>query len=219
MGSDPQATCHLAALYRVPALVQLGRHIKSPRRWRLFRPLQLMSPALRQTVSPGRPDAVCLILTTTGKVLQTAWFGASPVNTTGNGFVPGARRTILSGLPDISPSSATIPSTEQLMQLTPNAGGSSPSFQKGFSTKWNLIDAPVDYVSTSSTGKGILAGTWDTMSVSASGNQTYWHWNIYACFSAEFDFAAFHESAMKNVTSILQAQGKTEGSIIGPYSF
>ena len=101
----------------------------------------------------------------------------------------------------------------------PHAGGSSPSFVHGFTTKWNLIDAPVDYVSTSASSKGILAGSWDTMEVRATGTQTYWYWNIYACFSAPFDFAAFHESAMKNVTSVLQAQGKTHGNIVGLHSF
>ena len=178
-----------------------------------------MLPVSRRTVSFNSPHLRTLKLTITCKVLQTAWFGASAASTTGNGLIPGATRTIFSGLPDISPPTEIIPSTEELTQLTPLSGGSSPSFKNGFFTKWNLIDTPVHYNSTSPSGKGILAGTWDTMEIRAVGHQTFWYWNIYACFSAEFDFASFHECAMKNVTSILQQEGKTNGTIAGPYSF
>lgn len=80
-------------------------------------------------------------------------------------------------------------------------------------------DAPF-YFNMTTGAPGILGGTWDIVDVHAIGSKTSsWLWNIYACFSVDFDFQGFHESAMLNVTSILKSQGKTSGSLIGPFSY
>jgi len=151
------------------------------------------------------PDLQSII----GDFLNTAWFGTSPTSTIGNGFVPGAQRTLLGGIPG----AGVYPITEKLTQWKPYPNNA------GFLQKFQMADTPF-YFNMANGAPGILGGTWDTVDVHAIGpHASSWLWNIYACFSVEFDFAAFHESAMNNATAILTSQGKTSGSIIGPYSY
>ncbi|KAA8571064.1 hypothetical protein MFRU_028g00830 [Monilinia fructicola] len=144
-----------------------------------------------------------------GDFLSTAWFGTSPESVTGTGFVPGAQRHLLGGIPG----AGVYPITEELTlwkQYPNNAG---------FFQKFQMADAPF-YFNLTSGAPGILAGTWDIVDVHAIGSSSSsWLWNIYACFSVDFDFQEFHESAMKNATSILQSQGKAHGNLLGPYSY
>lgn len=144
-----------------------------------------------------------------GDFLSTAWFGTSPVAVVGTGTTPGAKRTLLSGIPG----AGVYPFVEQLTKFTAYPGNS------GFYQKFQMIDTPFDFTMNDGT-PGILAGTWDIVDVHAVGSKsTSWLWNIYACFSLDFDFQAFHESSMKNATAILKSQGKTNGGIIGPFSY
>ncbi|APA13061.1 hypothetical protein SS1G_08566 [Sclerotinia sclerotiorum 1980 UF-70] len=144
-----------------------------------------------------------------GNFLQTSWFGTSPESITGTGTIPGAQRHLLGEIPG----AGIYPITEELTLYKPypNNGGFYQKFQMG--------DAPF-YFNMTTGAPGILGGTWDIVDVHAIGSKTSsWLWNIYACFSVDFDFQGFHESAMLNVTSILKSQGKTSGSLIGPFSY
>ncbi|QSZ34267.1 hypothetical protein DSL72_005857 [Monilinia vaccinii-corymbosi] len=155
------------------------------------------------------PVSVPVLQSVIGDFLSTAWFGASPESVTGTGFAPGAKRNIMGGIPG----AGVYLITEELTQWKqyPN--------NAGFFQKFQMADAPF-YFNLTSGAPGILGGTWDIVDVHAIGpRSSSWLWNIYACFSVDFDFKEFHESAMKNATSILQSEGKTSGNLIGPYSY
>ncbi|ESZ95926.1 hypothetical protein SBOR_3739 [Sclerotinia borealis F-4128] len=157
------------------------------------------------TIPASVPDLQDVI----GDFLSTAWFGTSPTTIDGTGFKAGAQRHLLGGIPG----AGTYPLTEELTLWKPYPNDS------GFFQKFQMEDAPFLFNMTDGT-PGILGGTWDLMDVNAVGAaNTTWLWNIYACFSVEFDFAEFHESAMKNVSAILTEQGKMSGEMIGPFSY
>ncbi|PYI03214.1 hypothetical protein BO78DRAFT_452034 [Aspergillus sclerotiicarbonarius CBS 121057] len=139
---------------------------------------------------------------------DTAWFGTTPVETIGDPFTPGAKRVLIAQLPD----SGKFPFTEELttQDWLPD--------HQGLIQKYQMADAPFHY-NTTSGRPGQLGGTWDLIDVHAVENGTYMLWNIYACFSAPYDFAAFHESGMKNISAILKHEGKMAGEMDGPYSY
>ncbi|ATZ55949.1 hypothetical protein BCIN_12g04930 [Botrytis cinerea B05.10] len=155
------------------------------------------------------PASVSDLQSIIGDFLSTSWFGTSPESVTGTGFAPGAKRNLLGGIPG----AGVYPITEELTlwKTYPN--------NAGFYQKFQMADAPF-YFNLTTGAPGILAGTWDIMDVHAIGSSSSsWLWNIYACFSVDFDFQEFHESAMKNVSAILTSKGKSHGNLIGPFSY
>ncbi|KAI0970896.1 hypothetical protein F4678DRAFT_435031 [Xylaria arbuscula] len=146
---------------------------------------------------------------------NTAWFGTSPTEIIRGGSLHPTRLLIgdVDGVP--------VPTKEQLMTFTDYSGKSDQSkttrFEDGFFMKFQVIDTPIKYNGTS--GPGIIAGSWDTMDVRRIGEQeTVWVWSIHVCFSSAFSFNEFHESAMKNISSILGSQGKLSRDTVGPFS-
>ncbi|KAI1825834.1 hypothetical protein F4861DRAFT_500012 [Xylaria intraflava] len=145
---------------------------------------------------------------------NTAWFGTTPSNVTGTAENP---IRLLVGVVDGTP----VPTNEQLISFTDYSGKSDPTktlrFEDGFLMKFQLVDTPYQY--TGDNGAGTIAGTWDTMDVRNVGDsQTMWVWSIYACFSSAFSFQDFHVSAMKNISSTLDSQGKLTKATLGPFS-
>lgn len=126
-------------------------------------------------------------------VQQTAWFGVPAIATSGQDDTPGATRT----LPDGSAGDAV----EEVHAFQSNPDGS-------FHMEFDLKSEPPGF-----------AGDWDTLSTQSTGqHETYVYWNIYSCFTPYNNNKAFHESAIKNATSILQSQGKIKGTNVGPTS-
>ncbi|TGO08142.1 hypothetical protein BTUL_0224g00150 [Botrytis tulipae] len=155
------------------------------------------------------PASVSDLKSIIGDFLVTSWFGTAPESVTGTGFVTGAKRNLLGGIPG----AGVYPITEELTQWNPYPNNA------GFFQKFQMADAPF-YFNLTTGAPGILGGTWDIMDVHAIGSSSSsWLWNIYACFSVDFDFQEFHESAMKNVSAILTSQGKSHGNLIGPFSY
>ncbi|KAI0447483.1 hypothetical protein F4803DRAFT_324897 [Xylaria telfairii] len=145
---------------------------------------------------------------------NTAWFGTSPTSISGDAKNP-VRLLIgdVEGVP--------VPTNEKLTVFTDYSGKSDQSrttrFNDGFFMKFEVVDTPITYYGN--TGRGIIAGSWDTMDVRRIGKkETMWVWSIYACFSSGFPFNEFHESAMNNITSTLKRQGKLSKPTLGPFS-
>lgn len=68
-------------------------------------------------------------------------------------------------------------------------------------------------------GVGEFYGDWDIVQVRAKGrSRTDITWTIYACFTVDGGFTPFHESAINNITSILQTQGKLKELTTPVYS-
>ncbi|KAF5879081.1 uncharacterized protein Bfra_006285, partial [Botrytis fragariae] len=65
-----------------------------------------------------------------------------------------------------------------------------------------------------------VAGYWVTLeSTYIFKYETAIRWSIYACETGHArNFAVFHENALKNVSSVLAAQGKIKGMYLQPYS-
>ncbi|PLN76558.1 hypothetical protein BDW42DRAFT_198896 [Aspergillus taichungensis] len=155
------------------------------------------------------PAAVKDVTAITGNYFETAWFGSSPIKTSGQPYTVGADRTLMGELPNTAP----FPATERLTmhKQLPN--------HSGFQIKYQMVDAPFHYNQTNGE-RGQIFGYWEFMEIHAvSPIRTHWVWNIYSCFSTPSDFEAFHESAMNNVSSILESRGKMYGRLIGPYSY
>ncbi|RJE25397.1 hypothetical protein PHISCL_02288 [Aspergillus sclerotialis] len=75
------------------------------------------------------------------------------------------------------------------------------------------MDEPVEY------HNGSFWGDWEVLDVKATRKgQTSIVWTIYACFTLEGGFDHFHESAINNITAILQREGKSAGYSVKPYS-
>lgn len=100
-------------------------------------------------------------------------------------------------------------------------------------------NGPIKYTN----GTGSFSGYWDTINVKYfAKTETIIYWDIYVCWTGVvsgmwdrrvalkigsartltalvIDFAAFHESGINNVTSILKTQGKLTGRSEKPVSF
>ncbi|PKY03679.1 hypothetical protein P168DRAFT_282398 [Aspergillus campestris IBT 28561] len=155
------------------------------------------------------PATVKDVTAITGNYFETAWFGSSPIKTAGHPYMVGADRTLMGELPN----TAAFPATERLTMYK------QLPFRSGFQIKYDMVDTPFHYNQTNGE-QGQIAGYWEYMEVRAVGpNRTHWLWNIYSCFSTPSDFEAFHESAMNNVSSILESRGQMHGRLDGPHSY
>ncbi|CAD6589383.1 MAG: hypothetical protein ASARMPRED_004020 [Alectoria sarmentosa] len=88
-----------------------------------------------------------------------------------------------------------------------------------FIQKYELL-GPVEYP----TGNGSFSGYWNTIEAeSIFKYETAMVWSVYACSTGHptnvfADYALFHEGALANATSVLQAEGKVKGSNVKPFS-
>ncbi|CAL8579368.1 hypothetical protein XPA_005118 [Xanthoria parietina] len=141
----------------------------------------------------------------TGSFFETAWFGASPDKTTGRDNRPGATRSFQ------GPTSVgTYTFIEKIVSYEESRDGS-------FTVLFEQANGPIPYKN----GTGSFSGYWDTLSViNAAEHQTLLYWDIYDCWTGVVsDNAAFHESAINNLTSILRSQGRLVGHTELPVSF
>ncbi|PSR84011.1 hypothetical protein BD289DRAFT_434888 [Coniella lustricola] len=134
------------------------------------------------------------------------WLGAVPYKTKGQDNTVGAIRTsqfeTLIGEYDVS---------EKLIEYEIESDG---SFIQRFEQLSSTI--PLKY----HTGNGSFSGYWVTLQGKYIFEaETLVVWSIYACETGHArNFALFHEGALKNATSILQAQNKLKGITVGPVS-
>ncbi|KAK8909190.1 hypothetical protein QC760_001921 [Botrytis cinerea] len=138
---------------------------------------------------------------------NSAWLGVTPYETRGPDNKPGVSiRT--SYLPT---KVGTYSISEKLTDLKIDSRG-------GFIEKFEQLSStiPVAYNS----GNGSFSGYWVTLeSTYIFKHETAIRWSIYACETGHArNFAVFHENALKNMSSVLTAQGKIKGINLQPYS-
>ncbi|TEY59439.1 hypothetical protein BOTCAL_0192g00020 [Botryotinia calthae] len=138
---------------------------------------------------------------------NSAWLGVIPYETRGPNNKPGVSiRT--SYLPT---KVGTFSVSEKLTDLKIDSRG-------GFIEKFEQLASTVPVAYNS--GNGSFSGYWVTLeSTYIFKHETAIRWSIYACETGNArNFAVFHENALKNVSSVLTAQGKIKGINLQPYS-
>ncbi|KAF7907034.1 uncharacterized protein EAF01_004621 [Botrytis porri] len=129
---------------------------------------------------------------------NSAWLGVVPYETCGPENKPG-----------VSIRTSYLPTKLTDLKID-SRGGFVEKFEQLAST------VPVAYYS----GNGSFSGYWVTLeSTYIFKYETAIRWSIYACETGHTrNFAVFHENALKNVSSVLTAQGKIKGINLQPYS-
>ncbi|KAK2741486.1 hypothetical protein FQN57_005619 [Myotisia sp. PD_48] len=139
-----------------------------------------------------------------GSFQNTDWFGVSSENVKGKDNTLGCTRTLTGEMPV-----GVLTFVERLYGYQESADGSFTHF-------YDIENAPINYEGPA--GSGSFHGDWDVLDVIADGpDRTKIVWSIYACFTPDGGFEHFHESAIKNISSILVSQGKSTGMIQAPY--
>ncbi|KAI9884340.1 MAG: hypothetical protein M1823_003879 [Watsoniomyces obsoletus] len=137
-----------------------------------------------------------------------SWMGLSVTDTKGDRNRLGAKRDF-----DVGAAPNNFKLVESLLRHDRGYDGS-------YGQSFDHVNSPV--IVPGSNGAQQFNGYWVRLDLKPKPNQKFQtdiEWNTWSCLTGNpFPIEAFHEAGFKNLTSVLEAQGKIKGPNTTPFS-